>query len=331
MAELNGKQLRHDAVALVNTPGSPARRLALISTGLVVVLNLVVSWLNLLLDEKIGTTGGLSGMGLRSILETVQTLLSYFTTLFVPFWSAGFLRAMIRITRSHQVRPRELLMDFRRFGRILGRSLLELLMIIALSVGLTYLVTNVFVLTPFAKDFLAVMNSLGDMSSLLLPDGSVNLELLPMEQLIPTMIPMFIMYALAFFPAYAFLSYQFRMSLFLLVEGIDRSAPASFFASARLMKGHKWQMLKLDLHYWWYYLLETLLMCVLYLDLILPALGIALPVNANAAFVITIALYGVLELGLHYWKKPQVDLTYALAYDAIFQEALAKIQPQDPQ
>lgn len=328
MAELNGKQLRYNAVELVNTPGSPARRLALISTGLVVVLNLAVSWLNLLLDEKIGTTGGLSGMGLRSGLETVQTLLSYFTTLFVPFWSAGFLRAMIQLARHQDTRPRDLLLNFRRFGRILGRSLLEILMLIGICIGLTYLVTNIFLITPFAKDFLAVMNSLGDVNSLLLPDGSLNLELLPIEQLIPTMIPMFIMYALAFLPAYAFLNYQFRLSLFLLVEGIDRSAPASFFASARLMKGHKWQMLKLDLHYWWYYLLETLLMCVLYLDLILPALGITLPVNANAAFVITIALYGVLELGLHYWKKPQVDITYALAYDAIYQEAVAKLAQQ---
>ncbi|MBR2047425.1 MAG: DUF975 family protein [Oscillospiraceae bacterium] len=329
MAELNGKNLRRTAGELVSAPGSPARRLVLIHTGLVVVLNLVVSWLNLLLNEKIGTTGGLSGMGLRSVLETMQTLLSYFTTLFVPFWSAGFLRAMIQLSRSQETGPRDLLLSFRRFGRIISRSLLEMVILLGLCVGLTYLVTNVFLLTPFARDFLTVMNSLGDVNTLLLPDGSLNLELLPVEQLIPTMIPMFIMYFLAFLPAYAFLNYQFRMTLFLLVEGIDRSAPASFFASARLMKGHKWQMLKLDLHFWWFYVLEMLLTCVLYLDLILPALGIALPVNADAAFFITIALYGILELGLHYWKKPQVDLTYALAYDAIFQEALGKIEQQN--
>lgn len=327
MAVLNGKNLRYTALQRLSETNSSPRKLVLIHTGLVVLLNLVVNGLSLYLSNQIGETGGLSGLGMRSILETAQTLLSYFSYLFVPFWTAGFLHAMIRLSRGQEAGTGDLMLGFRRFGRITSHALWELTILIMLCVALTYVISNLFVLTPFAKDFLALIESVEDLNALILPDGTVNMELLPMDALGRAMLPMFIMYGCAFVPAYIFLSYQFRMSLFLLVEGIERGALGSFFVSAKLMKGHKWQMLKVDLSYWWYYALELLLSVVLYLDVILPLLGVELPMDPTVAYFVTIALYGLLQMMLHYWKKPQVDVTYALAYDAIYQEAL----PKEPQ
>jgi uncharacterized membrane protein len=320
MANLNAKDMKSIAARRLRKTGSNPRQLVLIHTGLVVVLNLVVSWLNLFLNEQIGTTGGLSGLGMRSILQTAQTLLSYFATFFTPFWSAGFLHAMIHIARGEEAGTGDLFDGFRRFGRIMSHTLWMILIMSTACIAMMYVVCNLFVLTPFAEEFLSLMEPLLKNPEMFMADGTLNLELLPLDALFPTMIPLFIMYAAAVIPWCLFLSYVFRMSLFLLVEGIDRGAFGSFFVSAKLMKGHKWQMLKLDLSFWWFYALEALLMVVMYLDFILPMLGVALPINPTIAFFVPISLYGVLELALHWWKKAEIDVTYATAYETIYRQ-----------
>ena len=320
MADLNPKQLKNAALHRISQSESDPRRLVLIHTGVIVVLNVLVSGLNLYLNQQIDTTGGLSGLGMRSILETIQTLLGYFSTFFTPFWAAGFLHAMIRVTRGQEGQPKDLLLGFQRFGRIMSHTLWQILIYSTACIAVMYVVCNLFILTPMAADFLAILEPALESPNILLPDGTLNLEALPMDSLMVTMIPLFIMYAAVLIPFLIFTNCQFRMSLFLLVEGMERGAMGSFFVSIKLMKGHKWQMFKLDLSFWWYYLAEALLMLVLYLDLLLPMLGVALPFNETVAFFLALILYGALELGFHYWKKAEVDVTYAGAYEAIYRQ-----------
>ena len=54
------------------------------------------------------------------------------------------------------------------------------------------------------------------------------------------------------------------------------------------------------------------------------SLGVQLPVSQTAAYFLVLVVYGILELALHAWKKPYVDLTYAMAYDEIYQEFAAE-------
>lgn len=320
MADLNPKQLKNAARQRLSQRQYDPRKLVLIHTGLIVVLNLVVSGLNLYLNQQIGTTGGLGGLGLRSILQTVQTLLGYFSTFFTPFWAAGFLYAMIRVARGQESGPSDLLRGFRRFGRIMSHTLWQILIISTACIAMMYVVCNLFLCTPMAKPFLELIEPMLQNPEILLPDGTLNLELVNVDSLMPAMIPLFIMYAVALIPFLIFLNCQFRMSLFLLIESIERGALGSFFVSVKLMKGHKWQMFKLDLSFWWYYLAETVLSLVLYLDVLLPMFGVVLPIDPTIAFFLAIILYGALELGFHYWKKAEVDTTYATAYEAIYRQ-----------
>ena len=289
---------------------------------MIVILNLIVSGLNLYLNQQIGNTGGLGGLGLRSVLQTAQTLLSYFSTFFTPFWAAGLLHAMIAVARGREAGPSALTQGFRRFGSILGYTLWEMLIYGFLCMILCYVVTYVYMMTPLASEFMAYMEELMKHPDLILSDGTVNMELLALDTLYPMLTPLLVLYALTAIPLVVFLNYQFRMGLFLLVEGIHRGAFGAFLVSTKLMKGHKRQMLKLDLSFWWYYLLEGLLMVVLYLDVVLEAAGVVLPVNSTAAFFLTIVLYGALQLALHYQVKARVDVTYACAYEDIYREAL---------
>ena len=329
MAVLNPRELKEAADRRIQEASFDPGKLILIHTGVIVALNLIVSGLNLYLSEQIGTTGGLSGLGLRSVLQTAQTVLSYFSTFFTPFWSAGLLFAMICVARGQEARPSALLQGFRRLGSVLSYTLLEMLFFVFAATILCYAVTYVYLLTPLASEVMALMEELVTNPEVFLSDGTLNLEAFPMDTIYPMLTPLMILYAVVTVPVVIFLSYQFRMGIFLLVEGIHRGAFGAFLVSAKLMKGHKWQMLKLDLSFWWYYLLEGVLTVVLYLDVILSAVGIALPFTPVIAFFVTIALHGLLQLALHWWVKARIDVTYATAYEAIYREVVPA-NPDEP-
>lgn len=326
MAVLNPQTLKDAASRRLSEASFDPRSLVLIHTGVIVALNLAVSGLNLYLNQQIGTTGGLGGLGVRSMLQTAQTVLSYFATFFTPFWSAGLLFAMLSVARGQNAGPNSLLRGFHRFGSVLSYTLWELMVYMILCMVLCYVITFLYLMTPLASGFLAYMEDLMQNPSLFLSNGAINMELVSLDQVYPILMPLLVIYGAVVAVLVAYLSYHFRMGIFLLVEGIHRGAVGAFLASAKLMKGHKWQMLKLDLSFWWYYLLEGLLMSVLYLDVILDVAGVPLPMDATAAFFVTIVLHGALQLVLHWFCKAQVDVTYAAAYEAIFREVI----PEDP-
>lgn len=329
MAVLNPRELKDTASRRISQASTDPRILILIHTGVVVALNLLVSGLNLYLNQQIGSTGGLSGLGMRSMLQTAQTVLSYFATFFTPFWSGGLMYAMICIARGEHSGPDKLTRGFKRFGSILGYALWETTIFMLVSIALFYAVTYLYLLTPLAADFVAYIQDLMTNPDFFLSTGTVNMDLIPMDQLYSMLIPLFVIFGLITVPVMVFLGYHFRMCMFLLVEGIPRAALGAFMASSKLMKGHKWQLMKLDLSFWWYYLLEGLLMAVLYLDMILNLLGIPLPFDTTVSFFLTIVLYGVLQLALHWFVKARVDVTYACAYEAIFREVVP-LNPDEP-
>lgn len=329
MAVLNPRELKEAADRRIQEASFDPGKLILIHTGVIVALNLIVSGLNLYLSEQIGTTGGLSGLGLRSVLQTAQTVLSYFSTFFTPFWSAGLLFAMICVARGQEARPSALLQGFRRFGSILSYTLWEILIYTFLCMVVLQVLTNIYLLMPIAQPFIVQIEGLMTNPDLFLPNGSINPAAVSLEALLPYMVPLLILYLAVIIPLAIFVSYQFRMGSFLLVEGIYRGAFGAFLVSAKLMKGHKWQMLKLDLSFWWYYLLEGVLTVVLYLDVILSAVGIALPFTPVITFFVTIALHGLLQLALHWWVKARIDVTYATAYEAIYREVVPA-NPDEP-
>lgn len=322
MAVLNPQELKETASRRITDASFDPRKLVLIHTGVIVALNLVVSGLNLYLNQQIGSTGGLGGLGLRSMLQTAQTVLSYCSTLFTPFWAAGLLFAMLSIARGQSTGPNALFRGFRRFGSVLGYALWETTIFMILSIALCYVLTFLYLMTPMASGILEYMQELMQNPDIFLADGSINMELIPLEAMYAQMIPLLVIYGVMTLGLVAYLSYHFRLGIFLLVEGIPRGALGAFLASSKLMKGHKWQMLKLDLSFWWYYLLEGLLMAVLYLDLILELLGVALPVSSTVSFFVTIVLYGVLQLVLHWFVKAHVDVTFACAYERIYREVI---------
>lgn len=316
MVTLDIQALRRQGAAVTAQNQPAVKRLVLIYGGVLALLTLGVNGLYMLLDRYIGGTGGLDGMGLRSVLQTVQQILTYVNIIFGPFWAAGFLGAMMAMVRGRAPRNTDLLTGFHRFGRVLGYLSFQFLMTMALMLVVMYLSAILFALSPMGLKLAEVLAPMLDDPNLFTASGAINLELLPAETLMDAMIPMMVLMLALFLPLYAWLSYHFRLALYLVMDDAASGIQAHF-QSLRLMRGHKWQMLKLDLSFWWYYALTGLTVAVGYLDMILETLGITVSIDSTVLYFLTMGACCLLQMALFLWKKCPVDAAYVLAYDAI--------------
>ena len=288
---------------------APASRLVLIHTGVLLSLSILASALNLFLNDQISTTGGLSGLGTRSILQSLQTFLQYGTTLFSPFWQAGFTLAVLHNARGVAPSEKDLLGGFRRWGAVLSLQLFTMVLLFGAAIACAYLAAIIFALTPFSEPLAQVLEPM-------LASGTLDMSALPSDTLLEAYIPMLLIYLAVLLPLVMYLTLSLRLSEYLILDQKMGGFLAVHFSMAA-MRGKRLKMLKLDLSFWWYYLVELLLTIVCYLDVILPLLGVTLPFNETIAFFAAQVLYAVLELAFHLWKKPYHDTTYALAYQEI--------------
>ena len=316
MAILNRSALRARGAAAAERCPSACRNLVLIYCGALALLTLGSNGLHLYLDTHIGGTGGLSGLGMRSILQTVQELLTYINLLFGPFWTAGFLYAMISMTRGQTPGPMDLTAGFRRFVRVLGYMCFQFLSLMLLTFLAAEVASTLFSFTPMYGDFAEKMEPLLTDPAYLTAEGAVDLSKIPLDVMLSATLPLLILTSALLIPACIWLSYSFRLALYLVMDRPIGGIRACI-ESMRLMKGHKRQMLRLDLSFWWYHGLALLISLVGYLDWILSRLGIVLPVDSTVMFFLTLGAYCVLQAGLFLWKKCPVDATYVLAYESI--------------
>ena len=313
---VHNRELRARAAALAAEYRGPARRLVLLYCIVLAALTLGSSGLNLVLDTRIDTTGGLDGIGMRSILETIQQILSYINQFFGPFWSAGFLTAMIAMVRGREPQVRDLTNGFRRAFRVLFHVAFEATAAFMLLVAVVNLSSLLFLLSPMGAEFNELMAPLLSDPNLITAEGLLNETLISYQELSRLLLPMLVLTAAIYLPLYTLMAYSFRLSLYLVMDRSIGAIPAHFL-SIRLMRGHKWQLCKLDLSWWWYYLLGAACWVVGYLDLLLGLLGIPLPMNATMMFFVTLAAYCVLFTLLSLWKKCEVDASYVLFYENV--------------
>lgn len=314
MAILNTRELKERGAAAAREHRGGTVRLVLLYCGVIAAISLGSNGLNLYLDAQIGTTGGLDGLGLRTILQTVQEALSYINMLFGPFWAAGFLYSMIGMVRGQEPACRDLTEGFRRFGRVLFATIYELMLAVSLAMAAMMVAFGIFLFSPWGTAVSAILEPV--LPSLILADGTVDMTQFPQAAMTYGVIPLVVLWVVLFFASYIFLRCCFRMGTYLMMER-KIGGVAALFESRRLMRGHKWQMLKLDLRFWWYYALNGVISAVGYLDVILALFGVELPVSSTVMFFLTLVAYCVLQTALSLWKKCEVDAAYVLAFEAI--------------
>ena len=249
MAILNTRELRARGAAVADRFRPETGKLVLLYCGVMALLGLGSNGLNLYLNSQISQTGGLGGLGMRSILQTIQSVLNYVNMFFGPFWSAGFLLAVLGMVRGTAPQPGDLTGGFRRFGRIFSGVIFQLMVTILVVVGAANVASILFSMTPTGMRFAELMQQLVNDPGFI--TGDINLELIPLEELLQGLRWLLGLTMVLFLPVYIRISYSFRMATYLMMERTIGGFQAHF-ESMRLMRGHKWQIFKLDFSFWWY-------------------------------------------------------------------------------
>ena len=289
-------------------------------------ISLVLMLVDLLLSQQISNTGGLSGIGTRSVLATVQSALQLAQLAIIPFWQAGYIYLTLQLAKKEPVSFKTLTEGFTRFGPVIRLLLLQAALFIVIGIACTNISSTLFVFTPWAEPMLAVTEQM---------EQGVEYTY---EQLYAalgsSLIPMLIMTGVLYLAVSIPFFYCYRLAMYSLMDEEQPKAFPAMRNSRMLTKGQRLQLFKLDLSFWWYYLLEVLVAALCYLDIILPLVGITLPVSPTVLTFLAFALYASAQLLLHYWTKNEVYTTYAQVYHTLAAEvkekpAVALMEPQE--
>lgn len=318
------------AASCLNEASYNPRRLVLLHSGIALGLSLALTVISFLLSRGIGETGGLSGIATRSLLSTIQTILQYASAILLPFWQIGFVAAAMAIARKQPFGPQTLLRGFYRFGSVLGLMFTQALLIFAVAFVLIYACSSLYMMTPLAAPFIEIMEPVIQNTSLLSGE-QIYLDEATVAAVSQTLTPLIIFYAIVFLAVIIPLSYRFRMAEFVLMDENRTSGLRAMVASAKLMRRNRLALFRLDLHFWWFYLLQGLAVVVGYGDSILPILGIDLTMNKDVAFFLFFILQLLGQFALHLWAKARIQTSYALVYQELKTAAAEQVPPQpDP-
>ncbi len=293
--------------------GWSPRKLILIHTGIAAGVTLAVMLLSLALSMRIENTGGLGGLGTRTLLTTVQTLLQFAQTVLMPFWSLSYLYTAMKLARRQRVEGPDLLEGFRRFFPYLRLMLLMGLLYLGIVLVCSFVASRIFILTPWARPVLEAMEPMAS-GTAVDEEAVLDAGVAALTPLLPILMAILGGLSLAVILP---VSYQFRLAEYALLDAPEKGARAAMRRSRQLIYRQAWKLFRLDLHFWWYWLLELLVVAVSYGDQILAALGVALSMPPEAAYLLFSGLGLLAQLALFYLAKNRIAVSYALVYDGL--------------
>ena len=291
------------------------RRTALVYAGFSALLSLAVTVISYLLSQQIDRMTGLSNMGTRAILSTAKSVLPFAQIVFLIGWEMGYKMCALDISRRRTVSPWTLKEGFTRFGPMLRAKLLMGLVFIGIGILAMYLSSFIFMALPFSNAFYEIVAPMLESASVL--NSAITLDEATMAALSTAMIPLFVIFGVVYLVMCVPMLYTFRMVSFCVADNGHRGALAAMKESRAMMKGRKWDLFRLDLSFWWFFLLEGVISVICYLDVILPLVGISLPwsdtVSYYAFYILSLAGQVVL-----YWAAlNRVTVSHAHFYGAI--------------
>ena len=290
------------------------QKLILVYAGVSIATMLLVTGLNYLLSEQIAGTGGLGGLGARAMLETVMQVLQTATNFALPFWTMGYLSCVLKIVRGQQFGLKDLLTGFKNFAPVIRLHFLYWAQFFILAFCCFYPSILIFMITPLADPLNEILAQVPQDSMELVLDEAM------MEAITEAVIPMFVIFAVMFLLLAAPRFYNYRLAFYALLDDPQAGARVALGRSTMMMRGRKLDMFKLDLSFWWFYLLQVLTMALCYGEMILGWMGIQLPMDVELASYLFYGLYLAAQLGLCVWAQNGVECTYAAGYDALLRE-----------
>lgn len=303
-------ELYHQADARLGNAENP-KRLALVHTAIALGASFLLTLINYLFSLMIADTGGLSGLGARSALSTLQTLLELGVMVALPFWQLGIFYAALRWAKGESATFSDLLQGFRRFVSGLGLLFLQISLFIALSTIVIYACTILFMMTPFSDPLTEILAPIMEQAA----TSEQLAELMTpelMESVGQATIPLAILSGVLFAAVAIAAYYRVRFANFALMEGL--TSGKAMIKSFAVTKRSFWKVLKIDLSFWWFYLLQGLSVAICNGDLFLSYLGISLPVSGITATILFYGMGCICQCLLLWQYEAKRVTVYGLAY-----------------
>ena len=291
-----------------------ARKIVLVYAGIVTVLALLVTIINYVLNQQIAQLGGLSNMGLRSVLSTVQSVLPMVQSMVVLCLDLGYVAAMVRISRQQYASEHTLKLGFDRFWVLLRHSLIQGFLYMFVAMGAFWFSMPVFLLSPLS-------NGLIGMVTPEMADPNVLMELMQdaafAQQVMSAMLPMLVIFGILYTILFIPISYALRMTKYVIIDKPGQGALYAMKESFKMMRGSCIRLFKLDLSLWWWYAISILSSVLCYADVLLPMIGIALPFSADVSYFLFYVLFLIVQFAACYFLRNRIEVVYAQVYNTL--------------
>ena len=245
---------------------------------------------------------GLSGLGVLSLLETASSALSLVFEIFNLFWLPGILYCGLMLLREQDPWPKGLLRGFKKWKSFVKLTILVYILIFALTMVLAPVISILSL--PFMGGFEEILANMPENEA----DMVAYMEALPADQLIRATMPMLIMAVVAVLAITIPLFYRARLVFLLLLDEEQLGVREAIRFSFKLTKGSCIQLFRLDLSFWWYYLLLALVN-------ILPLGAELIGWSGTAATLGCSAVAAILGIGVYMLGLMKVNTANAVAYD----------------
>ena len=302
------------------------KKLTLIYAGVVLAVSLVIALVDLVLMRSIGNTAGLSGIGMRSVLETIREVLQTGMSIALPFWEFGFIFTAMAMARGGDNSPKGLLEGFRRFGPVLRLRLQRGLLFIGVALACMYGGSILYYASPMASDLLTMLEPVMTENATV-EQIEAYLAQIPTDQLMACIWPALVfggvLTAIVLIPMF----YRFRMADFYVMDEPRMLPMVAMITSSRKMRKNRMKWLLLDLSFWWYYLGIILSVLLCYGDTVLSWIGVELHMADDKAWMLFFLLGNVLLFVVDWLGRGKVQTAYALAYDVLRQQ---ESEPEKP-
>ncbi|MBP3684065.1 MAG: DUF975 family protein [Oscillospiraceae bacterium] len=297
--------------------GHPSiRRILLIYAAVTLGLSALGTITSYLLGLQMEGLGGLSNMGRKTMLSSIQSLLPTAISLVTLCVEVGLLAAMMRVARGQYVSEKTLKLGFDRFWLLLRAGLFQIFMYMGALFMSVYLGIMLFMLSPLSDPAVEILTPyLTEMS--ILSGGTPVLDDAAYAQFTQAVWPAYLFCGVIFALSALPLFYTYRMTNYIIVDKPGIGALAALHMSKQIMRGNRLALLKLDLSMWWYYLALLIAQVVCYGDVILSLLGVTLPGNGDIWYFVFLGAYFAVLFSIYYFLRSRVEVSYALVYDSV--------------
>ena len=291
-----------------------SKKIVLIYVGAVTVLALLVTVVNYVLKLQISQLGGLSNMGLRSVLSTVQSVLPMLQSVVTLCLQLGYMSAMLRVARQQYASEQALKLGFDRFWVLLRYVILESCLYTLAGLAAFWIAVQVYLLTPLSRSAMSMVTP--EMA-----DPNVIMELLQdpvfAGEITSAMLPLFVLFGILYIVLFVPINYSLRMGRYVLIDKPGQGAVFAIKESRNMMRGSRVRLFKLDVSLWWWYAISVISSLLCYGDVLLPMVGVELPFSADVSYFLFYGLFLAAQFLTAYFFGNYIQVVYAQVYNAL--------------